>query len=254
MGKDYMTQLSKWARWMLPRQEAENVIADYHDIIGSPSRPKEELIQNLGKPWRVVKGAAQPKQYHIWLAVFSVLAVCVIFPIVMAYHEVYWDQMIMPVYMMFLFLGVGLSLWNFRQDRAQKGKLPRGIVLLLALLLIGMVGVWFLAGLVLTESWEMLNLLVPTPTAAQMLRLLLFLSILAMALITLCGLVKARLEDHRWRAVYILGLCGVLLGLSFSLLLRSLDLSAGPGWQTPILLKYAFITMLGLIGSGVALS
>lgn len=251
MKKDYMTQLSKWARWMLPRQEAEDVIASYHDILGAQSG--EEQIRSLGKPRSVVKAAAQPGQYRIWLAVFSVLAVCVIAPIVMAYHEVYWDRTIMPAFMLFLFLGVGLSLWNFRQKSAQKGTLPRGIVLLSALLLIGMAGVWFLAALVLTESWGMLNLLVPTPTAAQGLRLLLCLGILAMALITLCGLVKARLEDHRWRAVYILGLSGVLLGLSFWLLLRSLNLDAAPGWQAPILLKYVFITMLGLIGSGVAL-
>lgn len=251
MKKDYMTRLSKWARWMMPRQEAEDVISSYQNILGAQS--EEEGTRSLGKPRCVAKAAAQPRQYRIWLAVFSALAVCVLVPIVMAYHEVYWDRMILPAFMLFLFLGVGLSLWNFRQSSVQKETLPKGIILLSALLLIGMAGAWFLSALVLTESWEMLNLLVPTPAAAQVLRLLLFLSILAMALITLCGLVKARLEDHRWRAVYILGLSGVLLGLSFSLLLRSLSLDVEPGWQTPILLKYVFITMLGLIGSGVAL-
>ena len=29
MKKDYMAGLEGWARWMLPRREAEEVIADY---------------------------------------------------------------------------------------------------------------------------------------------------------------------------------------------------------------------------------
>lgn len=253
MRRDYMTQLSKCARWMLPWQEAEDVIADYDDITGIPPRSKEELIRDLGNPWNVVKAVAQPKQYRIWLAVFSILAACVIFPIVMSYNEVYWNPIITPAYMLFLCLGVGLSLRNFRQNRERKGKLPRGILLLLAILLIEIAAVWFLAGLVLTESWELLNLIVPTIDTAEVMHLLLRLSILAMALIALCGLVKARLDDHRWCAVYILGLSGVLLGLSFWLLLHITDLNPGPGWQTPLWLRYAFITILGLISTEVAL-
>ena len=171
----------------------------------------------------------------------------------MSYNEVYWNPIITPAYMLFLCLGVGLSLRNFRQNREKKGKLPRGIVLLLAILLIGIAGVWFLGGLVLTESWELLNLIVPTTNKAQAMHLLLRLNIFAMALIALCSLVKARVDDHRWCAVYILGLSGVLLGLSFLLLLRITDLNGGPGWQTALWLRYAFITILGLTGTGVAL-
>lgn len=254
MKKDYMTQISKWAKWILPQQEAEDVIADYHDIINIPPRSEEELIRDLGKPLDVVKVVAQPGQYGLWLVIFSALAACVIVPIIMAYNTVCWNRNISPAsYMVFLCLGVGLSLWYFRQKKAQRGKLPRSIVLLLVFLLIGIVGVWFFARLVLTESWEMLNLIVPTPGTVEVIHLLLRLSILAMALTALFGLIKARLENRRWCAVYVLGLSGVLLGVSFWLLLRSLDLDAGPGWQTPFLLKYAFITILGLIGTGVAL-
>ena len=203
MRRDYMTQLSKWARWMLPWQEAEDVIADYHDITGIPPRSTEELIQELGKPQNAVKAAAQPRQYRIWLAVFSTLAACVIFPIAMSYNVIYWNPIITPAYMLFLCLGAGLSLRNFRLNSEKRGKLPKGIILLLAILLIGIAGVWVLGGLVLTESWELLNLIVPTINKAQMVHLLLRLSILAMALIALCGLVKARLDDRRWCAVYI---------------------------------------------------
>jgi|GEM_PF-2423342 len=252
MKRDYMTQLSKWVRWTLPRQEAEDVIADYYDIIGDPPRSEEELIRDLGKPRIVAKAVTQPKQYRIWLAVFSTLAIFATFPIVMAYNNLYWNQIINPTYMMFLCLGIGLSLWNFRRNRERKGKLPRGIVPLLALLLIGITGTWLSAGFVLTAFWEILKI-VPTTNMAQAIHLSLRLGIPAMASIALYGLVKARLDDHRWCAVYILGLSGVLLGLSFRLLLCSMDLRVEPGWQTPFLIKYAFITILGLIGAGAAL-
>ena len=253
MKRNYMTQLSKWARWMLPRQEAEDVIADYRDITGISPRSKEELIRDLGKPWSVVKAAAQPKQYHIWLVVFSILAVCVIFPIIMSYNEFYWNPIITPAYMLFLCLGVGLSLRNFRQNSERQGKLPKSIVLLLVILLIGIAGVWFLAGLVLTESWELLNWLAPTIGRAEFIHLLLRLGIFVMAAAALCGLVNARVDECRWCAVYILGLCGVILGLSLHLLLRRMDLEGGLGWQTSLWIRYSFITILGLIGTGVAL-
>ncbi len=253
MKKDYLSQLSRWARWMLPRQEAEDVIADYCDIVGVPLRSEDELIRDLGRPRNVVKAVTQPRQYRAWLFAFGTLAVCVAFPAVMAYKSVYWGPVLNPAYMIFLCIGVGLSLGSFRRDRVGKETLIRGLLLPLALLLMGIGGVWFLAGLMLTESWELLNVIVPTADAAQGMHVLLCLGILAMALIALYGLVRARLEGRRWCAVYILGLSGVLLGLSFWLFLRSTVLTAGPGWQTPILLRYAFITILGLIGTGAAL-
>ena len=38
MKKDYMTRLERAARWRLSREEAEDVIADYRDIVGMTPR------------------------------------------------------------------------------------------------------------------------------------------------------------------------------------------------------------------------
>ena len=70
MKKDYMTRLERWARWMLPRQEAEDVLADYRDIVADP-----ELAQDLGKPRAVIWALADRKSYYTWLGVFAALAV-----------------------------------------------------------------------------------------------------------------------------------------------------------------------------------
>ena len=36
MKKDYMTRLERAVRWRLQPQEAEDVIADYREIVGNP--------------------------------------------------------------------------------------------------------------------------------------------------------------------------------------------------------------------------
>ena len=46
MKKDYMTRLERAARWRLPPQEAEDVIADYREMVGDPPRPEEELLRD----------------------------------------------------------------------------------------------------------------------------------------------------------------------------------------------------------------
>ena len=68
------------------------------------------------------------------------------------------------------------------------------------------------------------------------------------------ALVKARMTNRRWQAVYILALAGCILGLSIYALWTSMDISfSDTGWQTPILLRYITITLLGFVGTGVSL-
>ena len=132
--------------------------------------------------------------------------------------------------------------------------MPRTVLVLLVLILLGMVWVWFWAGLVLTESWTLLNTIAAAVIRPRTLHWYLVLEVLAMGAVSLYGLVKARLGDCRWRAVYVLGLTGVILSLSVWGLFNGMDLSfSAPNWQTPILLRYTEITLLGLIGTAVSL-
>ena len=79
MKKDYMARLEQAARWRLPREEAEDVIADYRDIVGAPPRSEEELRREVGDPEQVVRLLVQPpKAYYAWLAVFAALAACLL--------------------------------------------------------------------------------------------------------------------------------------------------------------------------------
>ena len=78
MKKDYMTRLERAARWRLSAQDAEDVIADYREMVGDPPRPEEELLRDLGKPGDAVRPLVQTRQYHIWLAVFVFLSACIL--------------------------------------------------------------------------------------------------------------------------------------------------------------------------------
>ena len=65
MKKDYMTRLERAARWRLPPREAEDVIADYREMVGDPPRPEEELLQELGKPRDAIRPLTPKWPYRL---------------------------------------------------------------------------------------------------------------------------------------------------------------------------------------------
>lgn len=252
MRWDYLSRLSLAARWYLPPAEAAEVLEDYREIV--EGRSEEELRRDLGTPRAAMKQLAQPKAYRRWLAVFAVLAACVLVPMVMAHNDVYWSPLIRPACALAFCLGTGLSLLWFRRNGRRKDRMPKGIGVLLALILLGMAWVWLWAGLVLTESWTLLNTIAAYVIEPRTISWYLALEILAMGAVSLFGLVKARLGDCRWRAVYVLGLGGTILTISFYLLLTSMNFDGfTPGWQTPYMIRYMVITLTGLLVTGVSL-
>ena len=81
MKKDYMTRLERAVRWRLPPQEAEDVIADYREIVGNPPRSEEELHREVGDPEQAVKLLTSPlNAYRVWLLVFGLMAACLRLP------------------------------------------------------------------------------------------------------------------------------------------------------------------------------
>lgn len=205
-------------------------------------------------PRETARQLAQPKAYRRWLAVFAALSACVAVPMVMALDDVYWSPLIRPVCTLAFCLGTGLSFLWFRKNGVWEDRLPRGIAVLLAAILLGMAWVLFWAGLVLTESWTLLNTIAERVIRPCSLHQALAIEILAMGAASILGLVNARLGDYRWRAVYVLGLSGTILTISFYLLLGSMNFDGfSPGWWMPYVIRYAIVTLTGLLGTGVSL-
>ena len=280
MKTDYITRLERWARWMLPRQEADDVLGDYRDIVGDPPRLDEELLRDLGKPRDVIKPLAPKKQYRTWLAVFVLMAACILLPAdsplpgglyplwnSLFYVEPYfWFPFFYP-YRLFLIVGLAASLAWFRPRQEEaKAPLPRSIIITLAVLLAVMALVWWTFWqMTLYPEGALVNPIFHLPMGfwwplgndyigGNLLSFLLEWSAIPFAVVGIVGLVNARLRDRRWRAVYFLSLSVMLLAFAALALLTSMDVSSAPDtWYTGTLRLCIEITIIGLIGTGLSL-
>lgn len=272
MKKDYMTRLERWARWMLPRQEAEDVLADYRDIVGTPPRPEAELLRDLGKPRDVIKPLVQKKSYYTWLAVFALMALCVLIPARsplplgswFVFYHLFSPYGILipgiPWCFHFIVVGLAVSLVWFRPRQGEpKTPLPRPVVITLIVELALMGVVWwcfyqlafFPDGILyqpaLIPHW--FDVMTGRPTLhSDWVYEALEWGGAAAGVVGVVALVKARTQNRRWRAVYFMGLS--LMMLAFCVLALFSSLEPDPAYTTRLCTA---ITILGLLGTGVSL-
>lgn len=254
--QDYLARLTCAARWQLPPEEAAEVVADYRDMLAGDSRTEKELVQEVGSPWRAVRMVRSPRSYGRWLAVFSLLVLCLALPLywLLAWYTprlngVRWSGFVFGLFL--LGAGMGLSmLWFGRQGQRERHGLSicwyaaaAGLLLMLAVVW-GLTWLCFSPKLLeLAARWE------PAHVGVAVAMCLRLIGLLA-ALLALLGMVRARLADRRWRAVYVLGLTVLLATLLLYSILTSMDLSFG--WRF-YALRMALFTALGLAGTGVSL-
>lgn len=272
MRTKYMTKLSQWARWMLPWQEAEDVIVDYREIVGDPPRPEDDLLRDLGKPRDVIKPLIQPKQYYFWLTVFVVMAACIFIPgtgplpggFFFPWFRLFPGAIPGPnLCRFFLIVGTVVSLVWFRPRKDEaRTPLPRSILIALAVLLVLMGSMWWVSwqltlypnGALTNPIWSLpMDLWWPMGNhfiGGNLLAFLLNWNVLPLIVLGITALVKARTRDRRWRAVYILSLSAMMLAFRVLGVLTSLALTAPPVFP---LWNSVEITLIGLIGAGVAL-
>jgi len=272
MKKDYMVRLERAARWRLPRQEAQDVISDYRDIVGDPPRPEEELLRDLGKPRDVIRPLVERKAYRTWLAAFGVMAACILalgisptgpgFPIWIAFFHVWSDYPPGPILAV---PGLFMALVWFRWRGQKIGSLPRAIPILLAALLAYICAILLFCWAntqdhegfsAMWGTMKPLILIGPNNAVSKSM----YLSKLAMiytcpllALVGVYGLVKARVGDRRWAAVYILALTAILAALLVLHLATSMNIPSAEEGARLMLIRASVATAIGLAGTGVAL-
>ena len=264
MRRDYFSRLSRAARWYLPPAEAAEVLEDYREIVDG--RSEEELRQEVGAPRETARRLAQPKAHRRWLAAFGTLTVCLLLPTV----DTLTQELSLLLYRLFRVyylwggvpatsrlsillvpLGIVLSLFWLRRG-GEKGKaLPRGIVPLLVILLLGIAWTWFLTWVTLTEQMAVIDFLFPPHKRVVEQSLALFTAFAGV--VGMVGLIKARLGDRRWLAVYILGLAGAGAAIFFWRMMTRMYFDESPGWQIPYWLRLISVTAAGLLGTGVSL-
>lgn len=287
MKKDYMARLERAARWRLPRQEAEEVIADYRDIVNLQPRSEKELCREVGDPEQVVKMlVSSPSAYRVWQAVFVLMAACILIPGASPHAPFWriWDACFAGPYggasgWFHIFghwgpvlagLGLAVSLVWFRRMGQKEGRLPKAVKILAVALL-----VW--TGALLLVEWAAFrdpqgfaDLLgeVPwtwfgipimggkmVPLSVEILEDVLQYGGTAIALLGVYALVKARTGDRRWAAVYCLSMAVMLVSMESLAVFSAMDISSlsADGWWHAQMGYYLAILAAGAAGTGVAL-
>ena len=252
MKKDYMARLERAARWRLPREEAEDVIADYRDIVGTPPRSEEELRREVGDPEQVVKLlVSPPKAYRVWQLVFALMAVCLLsaalapLPASPFFRLLLWYEWgggyyennapvsiltVLPILQMAAGTGMCLA-WFLRRRDKVNAPLPKGAVLCGLLMLAVLACAWWTVWRLSADPERFLTTWVEDTdfmgegtgpahtghTSSSLIAIAGWLEVGGRALAGLVGvfaLVKARTRDRRWAAVYILSLAAAVLSLA----------------------------------------
>ena len=272
LKRDYLSRLSRAARWRLGAKEAGEVIADYREIVGDPPRSEEELVRDLGKPLDAVKPLIDQKAYRLWLAVFAVMAGCILALGISSWDYVLWVWLfvrwpfgVQPAPIVAVVGVITVLVWS-RRCGEKGGRLSKAIPLLLAvcLALIACVMIFScafardLGGF--RDMWgEMPALLGPprmVSVSSEVFRYMLSCSPPLLALVGIFSLVKVRMGDRRWAAVYVLAMTAMLVSLEELAVFSWMDYDATADALAALARQVgvsAAITALGLAGTGVAL-
>lgn len=269
MKPTYFEALTRAARWHLPPAEAQEVLEDYAAMLEETPRSEEELRREVGDPTAAVMALVEPKKYRRWLLVFGMLTVWLMLPalsmlpgyaagaleeFLAGLSRAFLPYPAMPV--LGLLVGILVALLWFRGQGLKTGPRPRGLLPLMLVPLAGMAAAWWVAWVFMfgvMRHWDL------TPAQVGMVGPLISGVLdgigLAAALLGLWALVRARLKDRRWAALFILALAAVTLILTVLFLLHSyaVDIYTPADWWHRYFAGYLTITLLGLAGTGVAL-
>ena len=270
MKKSYIVRLERWARWMLPRQEADDVIADYRDIVGSPPRPQEELVQDLGRPRDVVRQLTTRRAYRTWLAVFAVMSVCILVPGISPTLIGYpiWLHLFdngpgYPYGALFTIPGAVLALVWFRRQGRKEQRLPRAVPVLLAVFLACIGGVLLFCWACsrdfegFLDAWGRMKVWLgpneDAPRSFHLSRLAMCYGSPIIAVLGTYSLVKARTGDRRWAAVYVLGVTAMVTALMVLCFSGRIAYDGVEEAFRQMLTRCSIISAAGIVGTGVAL-
>ncbi len=255
MEQVYLRRLSRTARWRLPPKDAADVIEDYSQLLAIDPRPYETQCRDYGTPKHAVRQLTVPGEYARWLAVFFLLALCPLLPVVWLGLQFFniWFAIPQACFLALLVVGAVLSAVWFRREGERYEELPPGLAPQLLLLLMLGTCVAFLAGICFSPALLELGTAYPDHRIGYVMYLLLCCICGFSGLVALVSLVRARLGDRRWTGVYVLGLTVLLVTLFLLSALSSMTLDGGELWWVPCARRMGIAAAAGLVGTGVAL-
>ena len=247
----YFEKLSRAVRWRLPEKEAKEVLADYEEILAEkPAELDEAALRSLGEPSAAAAALTNRSVYRRWLVAFGTMALCVVLPWLLLSRRAFYHELTFFVWVAFL-VGAGVALYNFRfqRDLGCK-KCPKELMMWIGVLLVtATISALVLCGLIF-ELWTLLPDRMYGITACWAL----WISGSVAAVAGIMGLIKARLSNHRWSALYILALVVLLESVSVLALLTGIDTSTVVhNWWIPYAIRWVSLAGAGLLATGVSL-
>lgn len=242
---EYLQKLSLAARWFLPHGEAVEIIEDYREMIAEGKEGKAE--ERFGPPVKAVLKVAEPGKKWVWSLFFAGALVIHFFFIHWAKHHTYYSlaaltMAAVTVGLLLYLLGVG------KLHNPFKG-LPKSILITLAAFVLFII-------LMFTPSYYLLrfyNNQYPWSYGQSFFDFL-YGCVIVFSLVSIGGIVLARLRDKRWRAVSILSLTIVIMTMYFLSGFSNMDPSGDPVMD--VILKYhegIFVAVAGILTAGVSL-
>lgn len=197
----YLQKLWLAARWFLPQPEAEEMLADYRELLADGGEGREE--DRFGPPVKAVLELAERKALVCWHGFVLVCAVLLMLPVIFAVRgefEFVWNWLPMLALVILLFACFGIQRPKFSSLR-RGAAVSFGLTLLLIILQCG--EIYLLYAYFLYPESVLVNVLelylrVFGQTGYDVVYLVL------LALAGLASIVCARVLDRRWRGVTIL--------------------------------------------------
>ncbi len=238
--QQYLKKFSGAVRWWLSAEEAEDIIADYEEMLEETGEPLEE---KWGHPWEAAKLIGNATVYYKWLAVFGVLAA---FLLISELPILLWRAYSISYLRTYgvLLAGIVLALIAFRPNE-RKCPRPKGLLPVVGLLFFLYGAVVYLTIATMLQVLEGKPVLLDGRIIANLLRI----GGMVGFVVGVWALIGARTKAYHWRALYVVCLMGSILCLSITVVLSSMDLHfAGVHLMQKIFINWCSYAGIGLVG------
>lgn len=228
--KTYMERFSKLVRWRLSPEEAEDVIADYTELLSIHPEDGTALVKTLGDPSLAVKLLGATKEYLHWMIVFSILCICLFYCGIGLFdigHYIYFAGRFYNFGELLFYISIGLT--SFWKQRCPKGKYrkcpglaPAMLWLLIPAAVMTAILVFFCIILLMMANdypFEPHQFEWFSPVTIAFLRL----SGIASFIAALKGLLNSRIQDRRWFAIFAMAFTILITCMLLIHLIRSLS-------------------------------
>ncbi len=249
----YLKKFSHALHWRLPKSEAEDILADYNDLLSQHLKDDPDFtIEKIGDPFQAARMLSDAKAYHRWLAAFGVMAFCLLvceFLLLRSRFSVLSGAVAHILYLAGAAAALG---WFFpRRRENRRSPFPKGLLpLVLGMLALG-AAVGAIIFLCITQTtWD----LIPAALNGRAARWALWLIGTGASVVAVFGLIQARLSNRRWCSLYIMGLTLLTECVLVLMLLTSMSLDTSSlHWWMPYLLDFSLTGGVGLAAAGVSL-